>query len=99
MSRALGLGNNRVVITAEEHAQGPLKDVVHKRRDEFLLVGSRFGKPGGLGLFTIQFECEEIILFLFGCWQEYEVPVLEFYLYCMFRDPNFDSSLLGWFLE
>ena len=26
-------------------------------------------------------------------------PSVGVYLYCMFRDPNFDPSLLGWFLE
>ena len=31
--------------------------------------GSRFGKPGRLGLFTIQFKCEGISLVLFGYWE------------------------------
>ena len=59
-------------------------------------LGPGFGKPGGLGLFTIQFECEEIILVLSGYWEEYGVPVWE--STCIVRDPNFDPSLLGWFL-
>ena len=36
MNRALGLGNDRVVITAEEHAQEPFEDVVRIRKSRLV---------------------------------------------------------------